>query len=220
MADDSHSPASERPPAGDPPAAGGTRALLVTLLIVVAGAAVGLAGGYAWSALAPQAVFSVSSPGVAFVVNPETTAFIAADGWFSLVAVAGGIVIGVLGYLVGVRRHGPLPVAGVLAGATVAAFLAAWTGRNIGLAAFRHRLLTDRSGDLISQPVSLGAHGALAFWPMAAAATVGVIELILALRDRRRRLAASPAAAGPPREARPYGAPYQGSRGADRQPPA
>jgi hypothetical protein len=188
MADSISHPSGDRPPASGTDA----RAVLRTLLIVVGAAVVGVAGGLVWAAVAPRAVFSVQSPGVAFVVNPETSAFIAADGWFSLVALVGGLLIGVGGYLAGVRRYGPLPVLGVLAGATLAAFLASWAGSRVGLAAFRHKLATAKAGALISQPAQLGAHGALAFWPLAAGAAVGAIELVLVLRDRRRRLLPEP----------------------------
>jgi hypothetical protein len=185
---------SQHPP-GDQPslAPAGPRVILTVAAIVLIGALLGIAGGLAWAGLAPRAVFQVSSPGTAYVVNPETSAFIAADGWFSIVAVAGGILIGVAGYLIGVRRYGPLPAAGVLAGAVAAAFLASWTGRNVGLTAFRHQLSVARAGALIRQPVVLGAHGALAFWPLAAAAAVGAIELTAALRDRRRHPRPGPA---------------------------
>lgn len=163
-----------------------TRALLVTLAIAAGGAAVGLLGGLLWSAVAPKAVFSVSSPGVAYVVNPETSSFIAADGWFSAIALVGGAIIGLAGYLLGVRRYGPLPALGALGGATAAAFVAWWVGSHMGLAVFRHRLGTSRPGTLLRQPADLGAHGALAFWPLAAGAVIGGIELVIALRERQR----------------------------------
>jgi hypothetical protein len=182
MAESQH-PTSERPRL----APAGLRVILTTAGIVVGAALLGIAGGLVWAAVAPRALFMVSAPGLAYVVNPETSAFIAADGWFSVVAAVGGVVIGVAGYLIGVRRYGPLPAAGVLAGATAAAFTASWTGRHVGLAGFRHELGAAKVGALIRQPVVLGAHGALAFWPLAAGAAVGIIELILALRDRRHQ---------------------------------
>lgn len=174
-----------------------SRALLVTLVIAIGGALLGLAGGLIWSAVAPQALFQVQSPGVAYVVNPETTAFIAADGYFSLIAAIGGVIIGLAAYLFGVRRYGPLPVAGALAGATAAAFLAWWSGSNLGLSSFRHQLGTSKNGALLRQPVDLGAHGALAFWPLAAGGVIGGIELILLLRERQRAVA-QPADTAPP----------------------
>jgi hypothetical protein len=183
------------PPPGHPAVGGNERpgsathlrALSVTLAIGAGGALLGIAGGFVWSAIAPRALFSVASHGIAYVVNPETSAFIAADGWYSVVAVIGGLLIGLAGYLLGVRRYGPLPAAGALVGATAAAFLAWWIGRNIGLAHFRHLLGTSKPGTLIRQPASLGAHGALAFWPLAAGAVIGGIELVLAMRERQGR---------------------------------
>ena len=190
---ESHDPSSERPRL----APAGLRVMLVTALIVAGAAVLGIAGGLVWAQVAPRALFMVSAPGVAYVVNPETTAFIAADGWFSVVAAVGGVIIGAGGYLIGVRRYGPVPVAGILAGATAAAFLAAWVGGQVGLNAFRHQLGAAKAGALIRQPVVLGAHGALAFWPLAAGAAVVIIELIRALADRRRQAAPDPAAHAP-----------------------
>jgi hypothetical protein len=192
MAESQH-PTSER--ARLAPA--GPRVMLTTAAIVVGAALLGIAGGLVWAAVAPRALFMASAPGVAYVVNPETSAFIAADGWFSVVAAVGGVIIGVAGYLIGVRRYGPVPAAGVLAGAIAAAFTASWTGQHIGLTAFRHELAAAKAGALIRQPVVLGAHGALAFWPLAAGAAVVVIELLLGLRDRRHHAAAGPAAPAP-----------------------
>jgi hypothetical protein len=180
------------------------RALLVTLAIAVGGTLLGLVGGLIWSAVAPQALFQVQSPGVAYVVNPETTAFIAADGYFSLIAVIGGVIIGLAAYVFGVRRYGPLPVVGALAGATAAAFLAWWSGSNLGLSSFRHQLGTSKNGALLRQPVDLGAHGALAFWPLAAGGVIGGIELILLLRERQRAVAQPAGTAPPPPPPSPF----------------
>jgi hypothetical protein len=176
-----------------PAPAWSSRALLVTLAIAAGAAATGVVGGLIWSAVAPQAVFVVQSPGVAYVVNPETSAFIAADGSYSLIALVGGAVIGLAGWTAGVRRFGPLPAAGALAGATAAGFLAWWVGSNIGLAAFRHHLGSARPGALLRQPPDLGAHGALAFWPLAAGVVIGGIELMFALHERQREPDARPA---------------------------
>jgi hypothetical protein len=169
-----------------PAAAGEFRALPVTLAIAAGGAVLGIIGGLVWSAVAPRAVFAAAGRGVAYVVNPETHAFIAADGWYSIIAVAGGALIGLAGYLLGVRRFGPLPAAGALVGATAAGFLAWWLGHHLGLASFQHLLETSKTGAFLRQPVQLGARGALAFWPLAAGVVIGGIELVLALRDRRQ----------------------------------
>src|ERR1700685_4666585 len=99
MAETSRLPLPSQPGAGQSPArrepvlgpsiAGG---LLAFLAVVVGSVLLGLAGGLLWALLAPRAVYVVVSRGTAEVVNPETSAFIAADGWFCVMAVAGGIV--------------------------------------------------------------------------------------------------------------------------------
>ena len=203
-----------RPPAGLAP-----RALLITLAIMLGSALLGIAGGLLWSAIAPRALFMVASKGVAYVVNPETSAFIAADGYFSFIALCGGALIGLVAFLAGVRRFGPLPAAGALIGATAAAFLADWAGSHVGLDAFRHRLATARPGTLLRQPAQLGAHGALAFWPLAAGVVVGGIELILAMRERQRRqlAAAEPTGPYPPAGSYPPAAQHPAPGGPDQR---
>jgi len=93
------------------------------------------------SATSHQIVVIVSH-GAAGLVQSETSAFIAADGAFCLIALAGGVVSGALGYVLGVRRYGPLPMVGVLAGALAAGFLARWVGEQPGSGMFHHLLAT------------------------------------------------------------------------------
>jgi hypothetical protein len=175
------------------------RALIVACLIVLGSGVVGAAAGLAWAAAAPRVVYQVYTlnPPTAYAINSETSAFIAADAWYCLLAVIGGALIGLFGYLLGVRRDGPVPMAGIVLGATGAAFLTEWLGhRQSGGPGFNHLLSTSRPGTLLHAPISLGAQGALAFWPLAAAAVAGGIELIGVLRDRRQPVHAAEPARG------------------------
>jgi hypothetical protein len=184
------------------------RAVIAACLIVVGSAVVGLAAGLVWAAAAPRVVYQVYTlnPPTAYAINPETSAFIAADGWYCLLALIGGALIGLLGYLFAVRRYGPVPMAGVVIGATGAAFLMQWLGpQESGQPGFNHLLATSKPGTLLHAPISLGSHGALAFWPLAAAAVAGGIELVGVLRARRQPGYTTAAAPG---------------LGAFRQPPA
>jgi hypothetical protein len=159
-----------------PPAPRGSASLgaVAASLGVVAGTAVlGVGGGFVWGALAPRAGLVMTGPGAAAVANPETSAFIAADAVFCLVCLAGGALSGLAGYLLAVRRWGPLPMAGVLAGAVAAAFLARWVGQQEGLAAFHHLLATLPAGTRLPGPLTLGAASALAFWPLSAGLVAG-----------------------------------------------
>lgn len=165
------------------------RAAFAAGLIIAASIVIGVAGGFLWAAVAPRVLYQVYTlhPPTAYATDPETSAFIAADGWYCLVAVVGGALIGLLGYFAGVRRYGPVPMAGIVVGATAAAFISRWLGhRQSGGPGFSHVLATSRPGTLLHAPISLGSQGALAFWPLAAAAVAGGIELVGVLRARRQ----------------------------------
>ena len=174
------------------PAAG-----LIAVIVILAGSLVlGLVAGLAWTALAPRAVYVVTGRGSANVVNPETSAFIAADAWYCLIGAVGGAIIGLAGYVLAVRRQGPAPMAAVLAGAVIAGIAARITGERHGLGAFNHQLLTSGTGTLLHAPLSLAGDTsavfwptkaslpAVAFWPLAACLVAGGIVLISLLRDR------------------------------------
>ena len=176
------------------------RAVVVACLIIAGSAVVGLAAGLTWAAAAPRVVYQVYTlkPPTAYAVNPETSAFIAADGWYCLLAVIGGALIGLAGYLFGVRRYGPVPMAAIVIGATGAAFLTEWLGHQLsGAPGFNHLLATSKPGTLLHAPISLGSQGALAFWPLVAAAVAGGIELIGVLRVRHEADYGAEAVRGP-----------------------
>jgi hypothetical protein len=217
MAETPPPPPSAGGPAGPGAAHGTLVKALIALVAVVAGSALlGLIAGFAWEQVAPRAVFVVVGHGTADVVNPETNAFIAADGWFCIVAVVGGVISGLLGYLFAVRRYGPLPMLGVLVGGLVAALVARWLGEQSGRAAFNARLAVARPGALLHAPLTVGAHSALAFWPLAAGVVAGGIEGLALLRERRRPAAAGGYAAAPADHEKPAGGPGVGDGLADR----
>ncbi len=166
---------------------GGAAAIGASLAVVAGSALLGAAAGFCWAAVAPRAWLVMTGPGAASLINPETGAFIAADAAFCLVCLAGGVVSGVLGYLFAVRRHGPLGMAGLIAGALAAAFVARWVGEQTGLATFRHLVATLPAGGRLRDSLTLGAGGALAFWPLAACLVAGVLELVASPGRRRAR---------------------------------
>jgi hypothetical protein len=153
--------------------------------VLVGTALLGVAAGFAWAVAAPRALAVVVSRGSADVVNPETNAFIAADGWFTLLTAIGGVISGLLGYLFAVRRYGPFAMAAVLVGGLPAALIAMWIGQESGNAAFNHALQVGQPGVLVHAPLSLGGIGALAFWSMFACLTAGGIEAVRQLRERQ-----------------------------------
>jgi hypothetical protein len=157
------------------------RALITAVIFVVAGALLGLVAGAVWAGIAPRVVYQVYSlnPPTAYATNPETSAFIAADGIYSFIALGGGALLGLAGYIFGVRRYGLLPLIGVVLGSLAAAFLARWLGPLLsGQDSFNNLLGSSKPGTLLHAPIALGAQGALAFWPVAAAFVAGGLELV------------------------------------------
>ncbi|HEY2549794.1 MAG TPA: hypothetical protein VGI64_04375 [Streptosporangiaceae bacterium] len=167
-----------------------TGAGLLALAAVAAGSVlVGLLGGLLWMHLAPRPAFTVVPGGSAQALNAETSAFIAADFWFCVLGVVGGVITGLLGYLLAVRRYGPLPMAGVLGGGLAAAYAASWIGHHAAVTSFLRRIGASKPGTVLHAPVTLGAHSAVVFWPLAAGLVAGGIEMSVVVRARRRALA-------------------------------
>ena len=164
----------------------GMPAVVVAVAAVLVGTALlGVAVGFAWAAVTPRVLAVVVSRGSADAVNPETNAFIAADGWFTLLTAVGGIISGLLGYVLTVRRHGPFAMAAVVVGGVPAALIAMWIGQQSGTSSFNHALQVGQPGVLVQAPLSLGGIGVLAFWPLLAGLTAGGIEAVSQLRERQ-----------------------------------
>ena len=139
---------------------------LAAFAAALAGSAVlGVAVGLIWAAVSPRALLQEVAHGEAQVVNPESSAFVAADGWFCLIVVLGGVVTGLAGHRLLVRRAGWPATAGLVLGAVAAALLALWTGENISLGSYHHLLAASPPGTYFRASLSLGAKSALVFWP-------------------------------------------------------
>jgi hypothetical protein len=130
--------------------------------------------GLIWAAVAPRPLLQEIARGEAELMNAETTAYIVADAWFALIAAVGGLVTGILGYRILVRRAGAAATAGLVLGAVAAALLALWVGENIGLGTYNHLLASSPAGTIFHSSLALGAKSTLAFWPLC---TSGVILL-------------------------------------------
>lgn len=154
-------------------------AVLVTLLL-------GVAAGFLWAAVAPRPHLVMTGPGAAQVTSAESTAFIGGDGWYCLICLAGGIISGVIGYLLAVRGHHPVGMALVLLSGLGAGLITLWIGQHSGQAGYHHLLSTLPAGRHLSASLSLGARSALALWPLAAGIMAGALELNDTLRDRKR----------------------------------
>jgi hypothetical protein len=153
-----------------------TKGLTAFFAALVGSAVLGIAAGLVWAMVAPRAVLQEIAHGEAELVNAESSAFIAADGWFCLIVAVGGLITGVLGYRLLVRRAGWPATAGLVLGAVAAALLAMWVGENIGLGTYNHLLASSLNGTFFNASLALGAKSSLAFWPLLTSAVILLAE--------------------------------------------
>jgi hypothetical protein len=106
----------------------------------------------------------------------ETSAFIAADGWFCVIGAVCGLITGVLGCWLAMRQARATVALGLIAGAVAGGFLMLWIGDNFGLSTYNHQLATATDGTIFNSSLALGAKSALVFWPL-------VTSLVIVLRE-------------------------------------
>lgn len=176
--------------------AAGIRRGVVACLGVAGGTVLlGVVAGFLWAVVAPRPLLAMTGRGAAAVINAETSAFIAADGWYCFICLAGGVLSGLFGYRLAVRSYGPVAMIMVLASALAAALITLWIGQHVGLASYHHLLATLPAGAQLREAVALGARSAIAFWPLGAGLTAGGMELAALLRDRQAATSGSALAA-------------------------
>jgi hypothetical protein len=124
--------------------------------------------GLTWWAVAPTPEVVVRDGGV-FLTDPETSAFIAADGWFAAL----GALAGLLSALLVFRRHrgeGVAALLGLTAGALVGSVLAWRLGHLLGPEELLPRARSAAEGTTLRGPLDLRAVGVLLLWPIASVA--------------------------------------------------
>lgn len=129
-------------------------------------AVLGVAAGFAWSAIAPPSQYVLTSEGP-LLADPESQSLIAADGWFALITGGLGLVCGVVAYLVA-RRHPIAALLGLSGGGLLAGYVTLIVGRSV------------------KGTIQLGvtAHGVLLAWPILATGIFWLIEFVVAYRKR------------------------------------
>ncbi|RAO33483.1 hypothetical protein PSN13_03543 [Micromonospora saelicesensis] len=134
------------------------RALATVLGAVLALAALGVPLGLLWAALAPDTPVLKTAEG-AIYAEPQPEQPIAADGWFSLLGLAFGLLVALALWFVLRRRRGPVGLLAAVLGTLVAAPVAWQVGRRVGLATFDRLLATAPAGQAFSKPADLRAGG-------------------------------------------------------------
>lgn len=136
-------------------------ALGVTALLTVLGAPLGLL----WAWLAPATPVRQTPDGAVYAV-PQPEQPIAADGWFSLLALGFGVLSAVALWVLLRRRRGPAGLLGATLGGLGAAVVAWQVGRRIGLATFQRLVDTAPPGTDFTKPADLRAGGVDWFGPL------------------------------------------------------
>lgn len=134
------------------------RAVATVLGSALALAVLGVPLGLLWAALAPDTPVLKTAEG-AIYADPQPEQPIAADGWFSLLGLAFGLLVALALWLVLRRRRGPVGLVAAVLGALAAAPVAWQVGRRIGLATFDRLLADAPAGQAFTKPADLRAGG-------------------------------------------------------------
>ncbi|MET8232469.1 DUF2567 domain-containing protein [Micromonospora sp. NPDC005298] len=134
------------------------RAVATVLGFVLAFAVLGAPLGWLWAALAPDTPVLKTAEG-AIYAEPQPEQPIAADGWFSLLGLAFGVLAALVVWYVLRRRRGPVGLLAVVLGALAAAPVAWQVGRRVGLGTFDRLLATAPDGQAFTKPADLRAGG-------------------------------------------------------------
>jgi len=147
----------------------------VVFAVAVAGSVLlGALAGLIWGALAPRVRLQEFAAGGAYQVNAESSGYIAADAWYCVITAVSGLITGLAGYWLLVRRSGWPAAFGLVLGAVAAGYTAMWIGGLIGLDTFNHQLATAPVGSYLNDSLSLGAKSAVVCWLLVTGAVIGI----------------------------------------------
>lgn len=139
------------------------RRRLVPLAIAAAAAGLGAPFGLVWAALAPRVPLRVTEAGLVYAeAQPEQVA--AADGWFAVLAVPFGVLLGLGAWLAGRRARGVATLLALAAGAVGAGLIAWWLGARIGLSGYQASVAAADPGTVVDRPPDL-AMAEAGWWP-------------------------------------------------------
>jgi hypothetical protein len=143
-------------------------AAIAAVLILLAAPYVGMF----WQWVAPAPTY-VNLSGDVYLDNQDTSAFIAADGWFLVIGLVAGIVSAGLAYW---RWRGDVVVIVAMAGAAVVgSLIARQVGEAFGPPSIQQTALTLGDGQTIQGSIKVAANGVLFAW------AVGILLTFLSL---------------------------------------
>ncbi|RCG33009.1 hypothetical protein DQ384_00725 [Sphaerisporangium album] len=166
-------------------------------LTVVVLAAMGVAAGFAWSALSPRTPYVITRTGPV-LTDPTTQSLIAADGWFAVITASAGLVCGIVAYLASREGRPVALLAGLAAGGLLAGFLTLSVGMSLGGPTIRAASAAAAAVGSTVDVLTVTASGVLLSWPLVAVAVFGIMESVDGYRESplRKPYAGEPHDAG------------------------
>ncbi|WP_233219662.1 DUF2567 domain-containing protein [Micromonospora sp. RP3T] len=155
----------ELPGATPDPRRDGGRPVAAVLGVAALLTALGVPLGLLWAWAAPGTPVRQTPDGAVYAV-PQPEQPIAADGWFSLLALGFGVLSAITLWVLLRRRRGPVGLLAVTLGGLGAAVVAWQVGRRIGLGTFERLLDTAPPGTDFTKPADLRAGGVDWFGPL------------------------------------------------------
>ncbi|MGI5321683.1 hypothetical protein [Actinomadura nitritigenes] len=148
---------------------------LVTTAIVTP---LGPLAGLLWANTIPKVTYVIIQ-GEPLISDPEGEGPVGIDGRFALIGLAAGLLCGIAAYAARGRRNDIALILGIAAGGVAASLLAWRTGHLIGLGHFDDVVHHGRDGATVTGVADLRAKGVLMFWPVAAVAAYGLLEVLV-----------------------------------------
>ncbi|MFI6129126.1 DUF2567 domain-containing protein [Micromonospora sp. NPDC051141] len=143
----------------------GGRPVAIVLGVAALLTALGAPLGLLWAWAAPGTPVRQTPDGAVYAV-PQPEQPIAADGWFSLLALGFGVLSAIALWVLLRRRRGPVGLLAATLGGLGAAVVAWQVGRRIGLGTFQRLLDTAPPGTDFTKPADLRAGGVDWFGPL------------------------------------------------------
>lgn len=139
--------------------------LRAALVVAVGVLLLGPVAGLVWYLVAPTARAVLEGDAV-YLVDPESSVYIAADGWFALVATVAGLLCAVVAFA-RYKHNGVAALLALTAGGFAAGYLAARTGSFLGPAELKEQVKGAKQGTFFDAPLELRSLVALVAWPIA-----------------------------------------------------
>ncbi|NUU23783.1 MAG: hypothetical protein HOV68_20115 [Streptomycetaceae bacterium] len=152
---------------------------------------VGAAAGAIWFAIAPEIPKVVVDHAEYLRPSAGTESEVARDGWFAVIAVIVGLLLGGLAFWKG-RKYGIGVAVGLGVGGLLGSYVAYKVGAALGPDTFGSELVKRDGRIEFEEPLRIQAKGVLYLWPMASLILFLILNAAFGPRDKSRKQMAWP----------------------------